>query len=42
MRKCEEPVDGKFEDATDYILQRWKEPKTVKIDSNSDIDIDNA
>lgn len=42
--KYKEPVDGKFEDATDSILQRLKEPKDCGEDmvSNSDLDIDHA
>ena len=35
--KYKEPVDGKFEDATDSILQRLKEPED-NADSNSDLD----
>ena len=36
------PLDGKFEDATDSILQRLKEPEDCEhdTDSNSDLDID--
>ena len=42
--KYKEPVDGKFEDATDSILQRLKEPEDCgeDMDSNSDLDIDHA
>ena len=42
--KYKEPVDGKFEDATDSILQRLKEPEDCgeDTDSNSDLDMDNA
>jgi len=42
--KYKEPVDGKFEDATDSILQRLKEPEDrgEDTDSNSDLDMDNA
>ena len=42
--KYKEPVDGKFEDATDSILQRLKEPEDCgeDTDSNSDLDIDHA
>ena len=42
--KYKEPVDGKFEDATDSILQRLKEPEECgeDTDSNSDLDIDHA
>ena len=35
--KYKEPVDGKFEDATDSILQKLKEPED-NADSNSDLD----
>ena len=40
--KFKEPVDGKFEDATDSILQRLKEPEDSgdNTDSNSDLDLD--
>ena len=40
----EEPVDGKFEYATDSILQRLKEPEDCgdDTDSNSDLDIDHT
>ena len=40
--KYREPVDGKFEDATESILQRLKEPEDCgdDTDSNSDLDID--
>ena len=34
-KKYKEPVDGKFEDATDCILQRLKEPE----DCGDDLDI---
>ena len=39
-----EPVDIKFEDATDSILQRLKEPEDCGDDTdlNSDLDIDHA
>ena len=42
--KYKEPVDGKFEDATDSILQRLKEPEDrgEDTDSNTDLDMDNA
>ena len=39
MKKYKEPVDGKFEDATDSILQRLKKPEDSG-DSNSDLDLD--
>ena len=39
--KYKEPVDGKFEDATDCILQALKEPED-SADSNSDLDMDDA
>ena len=39
-----EPVDGKFEDATDSILQRLKEPEDSGEDTdlNSDLDMDHV
>ena len=42
MAKSTEPVDGKFEDMADSILQRLKEPEDYgdDTDSNSDPDID--
>ena len=41
-KKYKEPADGKFEDATDSILQRLKEPEDSgdDTDSNSDLDLD--
>ena len=41
-RQYKEPVDGKFEDATDSILQRLKEPEDSgdDTDPNSDLDLD--
>ena len=40
--KYEEPVDGKFEVATNSILQRLKEPEDSGDDTdlNSDLDLD--
>ena len=40
--KYKEPVDGKFEGATDSILQRLKEPEDSGDDTdlNSDLDLD--
>ena len=38
-KKYKEPVDDKFEDATDSILQRLKKPEDSG-DSNSDLDLD--
>ena len=37
--KYKEPVDGKFEDATDSILQRLKEPEDQE-DTGDDTDLD--
>ena len=37
--KYEEPVDGKFEDATDSIQQRLKEPEDQE-DTGDDMDLD--
>ena len=39
--KYKEPVNGKFEGATNSILQRLKEPEDCRdnTDSNSDLDI---
>ena len=37
--KYKEPVDGKFEDATDSILQRLKEPKDQE-DTGDDTNLD--
>ena len=38
--KYKEPVDGKFEDATDSILQRLKEPEDSGDDADSNSDLD--
>ena len=37
--KYKEPVDGKFEDAPDSILQRLKEPEDQE-DTGDDTDLD--
>ena len=38
--KYKEPVDGKFEDATDSILQRLKESEDSGDDADSNSDLD--
>ena len=38
--KYKEPVDGKFEDTTDSILQRLKEPEDSGDDADLNSDLD--